>query len=73
MTERYLAIQFDLPDDATGTDEVECDCCDAIHEAYEALPIERPLARLSAGDTIPVGECPSCQHGFLYLVDDDES
>lgn len=67
-----IEIQFDLPEDAQGTDEVECDCCDLICEAYEAEPIRNPLKRLAAGDTIPVGECPECDHGFLYLMEDDD-
>lgn len=66
-----IEIQFDLPDDCDGTTEVECDCCGITCEAYEALAIVNPLKRLAAGDTIPVGECPECAHGFLYLMEDD--
>lgn len=67
-----IEIQFDLPEDCDGTTEVECDCCNDYFEAFEALPISNPLKRLAAGDTIPVGECPNCEHGFLYLMEDTD-
>lgn len=68
-----IEIQFDLPDDLDGTAEVECDCCGNQFEAYEADAIRDPLKRLAAGDTIPVGECPECDNGFLYLMEDDDA
>ena len=67
-----FSIQFELPDDLDGTAECECDLCDRVYEAYEAEPISNPLRRLAAGDTIPVGECPDCDSGFLYLVEDED-
>jgi len=37
-----------------------CDDCDTLFIASDAEPIQDPDIRLSAGDEIPVGDCPIC-------------
>jgi len=38
----------------------QCDDCEEIHHAVELNDIENFSARVTAGATVPSGECPSC-------------
>lgn len=64
-------MKFDVPEEVQGED-CECDNCSLYVGTWEALPIDDPLKQLQAGDVIPVGQCPHCDDGFIYLIEDEE-
>jgi len=66
-----ISIKFNVPEEVQG-DDCECDSCELYVGTWEALPISNPLKQLFAGDVIPVGECPHCDLGLVYLIEEDE-
>ena len=44
----------------SGEDLTECQNCGTVRPERELDDIENLLARLAAGDIVPVGQCPDC-------------
>jgi len=62
-------MEIDLRHNLSGEEKCSCGNCNwADHPIDDAEPINHPEQRLTPGDPIPVGQCPSCG-ALVYIVE----